>query len=199
MRLGSRLLILTFAATLLPMARVAAQSSTPTRSDAPALPDSLALKVTVFRVPGDEPGFELNRAAYVAVFEVRPGDGVAQLFPDNTEGARVTSPIGRTYLQAGRAHYNRQVSQSQNNYAPTSSFGTERLRTSRTILVVASDRPLRVGAPASTATVLRRIERLRTLRSGRVLVEDLLAIVEAVRPADAGAEVVSDVLEMPPG
>ena len=184
---------------LVPVAVLRAQESTPARPSATVLPDSLALKVAAFRVPGDEPGFELNRAAYVAVFEVRPGDGVAQLFPDNTEGARVTSPVGRTYLQAGRTHYNRQVSQSQNNFAPTTTFGTDRLRTSRMILVVASDRPLRVGAPASTANVLRRIERLRSLRSGRVLAEDLLAIIEAVRPEDSSAELVNDVLELPPG
>ncbi|MBI3789327.1 MAG: hypothetical protein HY275_00410 [Gemmatimonadetes bacterium] len=161
--------------------------------------DTTALEVKAFRVPGDEPGFELNRPAYVAVFELRPGDGVAQLYPDNTDGSRTTSARGRTYLQAGRAHYNRQVSRAQFNYAPTSSFGTDQLRTGRTILVIASDRPLRVGAPAATAQTLRRIERLRTLRSGRILLEDLLAVIEAVKPQDAGAEVASDSMELPPG
>lgn len=181
---------------LIAAAILAGASAHPARAQGP---DSLALKVEIFRVPGDEPGFELNRAAYVAVFEIRAGEGVAQLFPDNTEGSRVTSPKGRTYLIAGRTHYNRQASQGQYNYAPTASSGIDRLRTGRTILVIASDRPLRVGAPASTASVLRRVERLRSLRTGRVLLEDLAALVEAVKPLDSGAEVATDTLELPPG
>lgn len=191
--------LMSLALLIAPCVPLQGQSSSPIGASVSALPDSLALAIKIFRVPGDEPGFELNRAAYVAVFEIRPGDGVAQLFPDNTEASRVTSPKGRTYLVSGRTHYNRQASQSQNNFAPTANFGTDRLRSSRTILVVASDRPLRVGAPASTANVLRRIERLRTLRSGRVLIEDLLAIVDAVRPEDPGAELATDSLELPPG
>ena len=162
-------------------------------------PDSLDLAVKVFRVPGDEPGFELNRPAYVAVFEIRPGVGIAQLYPDHSEGSRTTAAKGRTYLQASRARYNRAASQSQFDNGPVSSFGVDQLRTMRTILVVASDRPLRVAGPAATSALLRRVERLRTLRSGRVLMADLLAIVEAVKPEDAGAEVVTDVMEVPPG
>ncbi len=181
-----------------PIGPLCGQSSTSAGASVAGLSDSTALAIKIFRVPGDEPGFELNRAAYVAVFEVRPGEGVAQLYPDNTEGSRVTSPKGRTFLLSGRVHYNRQSSQSQNNYAPTASSGTDRLRTSRTILVVASDRPLRVGAPTSTGNVLRRIERLRSLRSGRVAIDDLLAIIEAVRPEDPGAELATDTLEVPP-
>lgn len=98
-----------------PLGVLHGQSSTAAGTSAAALPDSLALAVMIFRVPGDEPGFELNRAAYVAVFEVRPGEGVAQLFPDNTEGSRGTFAKGRTFLLSGRVHYNRQSSQSQKN------------------------------------------------------------------------------------
>ncbi len=184
--------------TLSPL-HAAGQTSTPGLPGADGASDSLALTVKIVRVPGDEPAFELSRLAYVAVFEVRPGDGVSQLFPDNTDGARTTSPKGRTYLQAGRVGYNRQASRSQTNYAPTSNFGTDQLRTSRTILIVASDRPLRVSGPNATAQMLRRIERLRTLRSGRVLIDDLLAIIAAVRPEDSTAEVATDSMELPPG
>lgn len=184
------LLALATAGVLLaaPCVGVAAQAS-----------DSLALSVSLFRVAGDEPGFELNRAAYVAIFEVRPGEGVAQLFPDNTEMSRTSLPKGRSYLQGSRAQYNRQISRAQYNYAPQGSSGIDVLRTPRTILIVASDRPLRVAGPASTAATLRRVERLRSLRTGRVTMEDLMAIIEAVRPEAAGAELVTDVLELGPG
>jgi hypothetical protein len=159
--------------------------------------DTAALDVKAFRVPGDEPGFELNRTAFVAVFELRAGEGVSQLFPDNAEAARTSVVAGRTYLMAQRVRYNREVSRSQNHYQ-SSGYGLDALRSGRTVLVVASDRPLRVAGPAATSQLLRRVERLRSLRGGRVLPEDLMALIDAIKPEDPQAELVSDVLELPP-
>ena len=160
--------------------------------------DSSTLEVSLRRNSNDEPVFELNRPAYVAIFELRTGHGVTQIFPGSLDQARTSGRAGKNYVSAAEVAWNRANSRSATDPGPQGATGASRLRSTRVWLIVASDRPLRVSGPAGTSTALRRVDRLRALTGGTITTQDLEAVLAIVRPAEAKAEVATDVLELPP-
>lgn len=161
--------------------------------------DSTTLEVTLSRNANDEPSFEVNRPAYVGIFELRTGVGVTQLYPGSLDQARVSARAGRTYLSAAEVAWNRRSSTSAADAGPRPSTGMTRLRSNRVWLIVVSDRPLNISSPSGTATALRSVDRLRTLTGATITEKDIEAVVAIVRPKDAKAEVATDLLEVPPG
>lgn len=161
--------------------------------------DSSTLEVTLRRNANDEPSFEVNRPAYVGIFELRTGVGVTQLYPGSLDQARISARAGRTYLSAAEVAWNRRSSTSTSDVGPRPSSGMTRLRSNRVWLIVVSDRPLNVSSPSGTATTLRSVDRLRTLSGATITTKDIEAVVAVVRPKEAKAEVATDLLEVPPG
>ena len=160
--------------------------------------DSTTLEVSLHRNSNDEPVFELNRPAYVAIFELRTGYGVTQIFPGSLDQARTSARAGKNYVSSAEVAWNRANSRAATDPGPRGALGVSRLRSTRVWLIVASDRPLQVSGPAGTSTALRRVDRLRALTGGTITTHDLEAVLAIVRPAEAKAEVVTDVLELPP-
>ncbi|MBI2795103.1 MAG: hypothetical protein HYX65_00170 [Gemmatimonadetes bacterium] len=162
-------------------------------------PDSSTLEVTLRRNSNDEPSFELNRPAYVGIFELRTGVGVTHLYPGSLDQARTSSRAGSTFVSAAEAAWNRRNSTSSTDPGPRPMTGVSRLRSNRVWLIVASDRPLNISSPSATSTSLRSVDRLRTLTAATITEADVQAVLAIVRPKDPKAEVATDLLAVPPG
>ncbi|HEX8360662.1 MAG TPA: hypothetical protein VF613_11155 [Longimicrobium sp.] len=149
-----------------------------------------ALRVRLTDLGGDL-RVQLNRRAHVAVFQVLPGEGVALVSPF---GVRETLSSGHTTVatrfEASRFwRYDDAFRRQFTSYGP---FGTQSalfgrasyLAGPRHLLVVASDRPLRVARFAAARGMLRRVMGTAsyTSQSSRQVMDDLLATVLEPQP-----------------
>ncbi|MBI2407205.1 MAG: hypothetical protein HYV19_02740 [Gemmatimonadetes bacterium] len=171
-----------------------------------------------------EPSFFVDQPAYVAVFEVIPGQGVLQLFPRSTSQASkpvepgeylLSRPFRSTYQYAGWNHGTMPVARPMwmvdnrgriiSYYYTTGWTGTEAgwgaatIAPTRTLLLVASRRQLRRVASADAASHwLQQVVGFRAIASTIIAPTAMLDdIVEAVLPVgSAEDDVVVDVLEL---
>ncbi len=149
-----------------------------------------ALRVRLSDLGGDL-RVELNRRAHIAVFQVLPGEGVALVSPF---GPREIVNSGYTTV-ATRFEANRfwrydDIARRQfTSYGP---FGTQSglygrsayMAGPRHLLVVASDRPLRISRFTNSRGMLRRVMGTAsyTSLSSRQVMDDLLATILEPQP-----------------
>jgi hypothetical protein len=171
-----------------------------------------------------EPSFFVGQPAFVAVFEVIPGQGVQQIFPRSTSQAStpvepgeylLSRPFRSQYRYAGWNYnampYARPMWMVDNRgriisyYYTTGWSGTEAgwgaatIAPTRTLLLVASRRPLRRVASADAASHwLQQVVGFRAISSTIITPSAMLDdIVEAVLPVgSAEDDVMVDVLEL---
>ena len=154
-----------------------------------------------------DPQVMLFKPSYVTVFEVVPYAGIAQLYPLSTaEGAELLKEETLT-LSASRTTEARRVS-ARGVRLVSSGMGTNAQRGGRTrassmrprsMVLLASDHPFRVGSPDVTLGQLAL--QMTGLRVPRVFVgedEDIAMLVARVRPLSPEADVTIDVLALPP-
>lgn len=149
-----------------------------------------------------EPTFVVSRASYVALFEIIADARVRQLYPRGMAAAATLLPAGETPLAMLDVSVGRLVdapgvrtvfwqggSYAQ-RHAPVSAV-TE----ARTFLLVASVEPLTIGLPsefgATFAGALARVDNALPSQ-----VRTVQAVVAAVHPASAAAEVTSELQSM---
>ena len=149
-----------------------------------------------------EPTFYVNRAAFVAVFEILGGDRVVQRYPRVEAQAATALPAGETALawldvNIGRvtdAPGTRTVFYRDGQATSGAGFPA-RAATARTMLLVASTQRLNVGASADFLPRFREaLDRQPAGRDGQERV--LAAVTQVVRPDDAGVEFVTYVETM---
>jgi hypothetical protein len=92
-------------------------------------------------------GFQVNRPAYVAMFEVVPGQGAAQVYPSIGSG-----PMSG-YATVGRAHIGTRRVAARDLYLPAHS--QSRLQEPRYYLLIASESPLNLEPFGSFGMGLR--------------------------------------------
>lgn len=170
-----------------------------------------------------EPSFFVDQPAYVAVFEVIPGQGVQQLFPRTTSQAAkpvepgeylLSRPFRSQYRYYGWNYampYARPMWMVDNQgriisyYYTTGWTGTEAgwgassLAPTRTLLLVASRRPLRqVGSPDAAQHWLQQALGFRAISSTVIAPDAFLTdIVDAIMPLGSTVDdIVVDVLEV---
>ena len=154
-----------------------------------------------------DPQVVIFKSSYVTVFEVIPYGGIAQLYPLSVaEGAELLED-GTLTLSASRTAEARRAS-ARGVRLVSSGMGTGaehggRSRASsmrpRSMVLLASDRPFRVGAPNVTLGQLAL--EMTGLRVPRVFVgedEDIAKLVARVRPLSPEADITVDVLALPP-
>lgn len=168
-----------------------------------------------------EPLFQVNQPAYVAVFEVLPGMGVQQIYPNSAWQAQQMVQPGEYLLsrplwvdQAYRAWSRSRPMATpmyvvdgfgnvRNYYYATAWTGPMDFRPGRTLLMVASRQPLRqVSSPMAASNWLQRTIGFQSVANSLYAPPAMLdQIVEAVTPVGATADdFVVDVLEiMDPG
>jgi hypothetical protein len=168
-----------------------------------------------------EASFFVDQPAYVAVFELIPGNGVQQLFPRSSHQASQAVPPGEYLLsrplRSGYGYYGWNHSQPYarpifmadaggrvvSYYYSTGWTGDVAsdalLAAVRTVLLVASRSPLRlVGSPDAAQHWLQQVIGFRAVSSAVFVPSAMLSdIVDAVLPVGADADdVVVDVLEI---
>jgi hypothetical protein len=165
----------------------------------------------------DEPLFRINQPAYVAVFEVLPGQGVQQIFPRSGFQAQqivepgeylLSRPFGSERGYQGWSRSRPYASpmyvidlngRVRSYYYATAWSGPAGLRPGRTILLVASRTPLRrVTSPQSADFWLQQVVGFRAISNTISAPEALLTdIVDAILPPGVNVDdVVVDVLEI---
>lgn len=154
-----------------------------------------------------DPQVVIFKPSYVVVFEVVPYGGIAQLYPISVAEGMEILKDGALTLSASRTAEARRAS-AQGVRLVSSGMGTNagaggRARASsmrpRSMVLLASDRPFRVGAPNVTLGQLAL--EMTGLRVPRVFVgedEDIAKLVARVRPLSPEADVTVDVLALPP-
>ena len=169
------------------------------------------LAVTLVRVTGDEPVVVVDRPAYIAVFEMVPGAGIAQLYPLTRSEIEDPVDAGMQVLLPGRSDMSRRVSFAASRaFAPwapawlmAASARPDPMEGPRSggirhVVAIASDRPLRVSRPDSTIAALhatmRSLWRPTTFAADDA---DLVALVARIRPELENAEVDVAVLTLP--
>lgn len=135
--------------------------------------------------------------SYLAVFELIPNQGIAQIFPTRAADAAVPIAAGTFPLDEGQAAVARVVSLAAAARAGTAN-GNRGLAPVRHVIVLAANEPLRVGDPTDIATVMKaEIPGLRTPRRWTPEESDLVALVARVRPVSAGAAVTVELTSLP--
>ncbi len=196
--------------TLLAVASVGALVlvAAPSHAQAPA---PTAPEVRLELSATDEPSLFLDRPGYVAVFEFVAGRGVAQLYPLTRFEPAMRLDQGYRQLSPARADMARRLSYRAS--AAIRSFtpgaigdlasapapwapAARRFLPGRTVVAVASDRPLRVGAPHETLSRLHLgMPTLWTPATFESTTDDLDALVETLR--EPGAAVAVSLMDLP--
>ncbi len=154
-----------------------------------------------------DPQIAIFKPSYVAVFEVVPYGGIAQLYPlSAAEGAQLVKDAQLT-LSASRTREARRAS-ARGVRLVSSGMGTSATRGGRahaselrprSMVLIASDQPIRVSSPDVTMGQLA--QQMTGLRVPRVFVgedEDIAKLVARVRPVGQDADVTVDILALPP-
>jgi hypothetical protein len=178
---------------------VRAQSATERTPVVAGVPDSTRERSRA-RVFVDADGRSVLRVvvpSYLAVFELIPNQGIAQIFPTRAADAAVPIAAGNFPLDEGQAAVARVVSLAAAARAGTAN-GNRGLAPVRHVVVLAANEPLRVGDPTDIATVMKaEIPGLRTPRRWSPEESDLVALVARVRPVSAGAAVTVELISLP--
>lgn len=159
----------------------------------------------------EEPQLFLDRPGYVAVFEFVTGRGVAQLYPLTRFEPTMRLDQGYRQLSPARADMARRLSYRASAAIRTFTPGrfgdlatapapwapaARRFLPGRTVVAVASDRPLRVGAPHETLSRLHLgMPTLWTPASFESTTDDLDALVETI--SAPGSAVSVSLMELP--
>ena len=148
-----------------------------------------------------EPTFVVDRAAYVAIFEVLDGGRVAQRYPRVEAQGAFALPAGETLLSDLDVNVGRMTEPpgSRTVFWSGGSYGTRPVATgsaptARVLVLVASPAPLRV-VPSSEFPALFQQSLAGTDSSLERRARTVAAIVAAVRPT-ADAEVATDIATM---
>lgn len=154
-----------------------------------------------------DPQVVIFKPSYLAVFEVVPYGGIAQLYPMSVAEGSELLKESTLMLSASRTAEARRAS-ARGVHLVASGTGTSAPRASRTppgslrprsMVLLASDRPFRVGAP--NVTLGQLASEMTGLRVPRVFVgedEDIAKLVARVRPVSPEADLTVDVLALPP-
>jgi hypothetical protein len=161
----------------------------------------------------EEPQLFLDRPGYVAVFEFVTGRGVAQLYPLTRFEPTMRLDQGYRQLSPARADMARRLSYRASAAIRTFTPGrfgdlatapapwapaARRFLPGRTVVAVASDRPLLVGAPHETLSRLHLgMPTLWTPASFESTTDDLDALVETIRAPGSAVSVTLMELPMP--
>jgi hypothetical protein len=177
------------------------------QSSMPAPPEKAEPRAQLRSNALGDPQVDIFKPSYVTVFEVVPYGGIAQLYPISVAEGMELLKDGLLTLSASRTAEARRSS-AQGVRLVSSGMGTNvgqggRTRASgmrpRSMVLIASDRPFRVGAPNVTLGQLAL--EMTGLRVPRVFVgedEDIAKLVARVRPLSPEADVTVDVLALPP-
>ncbi|MBI3791261.1 MAG: hypothetical protein HY275_10335 [Gemmatimonadetes bacterium] len=176
-------------------AQSAAERSTVTTSAADSTTERSRARVHVNEA--GQPELRVVVPSYLAVFELIPQRGIAQIYPMRADEAAVPIAAGRFPLDERRVAFARVIS-----LAAAGGGGSVRMDhgfvPARHVVVVAANEPLRIGVPTDIATTMaEEIPGLRDVRSWTPEESDLVALVARVRPASAGAAVTVDLLSLP--
>ncbi len=161
--------------------------------------------------------FYIDQPAYVVVFEVIPGQGVQQIYPRSSYESTHAADAGEYLLsrpfrsQYNYAGWNNSMPYARpiymldgagriaSYYYETGWTGSQSFGMVRTLLLVASRKPLRrVGSPEGAQHWLQQVVGFRAISNSVYAPEAMLDdIVNAVTPAGAGVDdVVVDMLEI---
>ncbi len=152
------------------------------------------------------PEVQVLQPSHVAVFEVQPFGGIVQLYPTSRGEAFTTTAVaqlplaGAALLEARRASHRGLALVAGGMGTAGAPVGADvRTLRPRTLVLLASDQPLRVSGPFETlARLAGEMPALRTPQVFGGEDADIADLVARVRPVGRDAEVTLDILSLAP-
>lgn len=176
---------------------VAAPALAAQQTARPDPPRAGSLEAEVHYTTGGDAWFSTNKPAYVALFDVSRG-GVSQLYPTFTAQATELSGTSVRVEMRSSAPLPGAASFGGSSLVPlnTPVAATNASAWPHTLLLVASTMPLRIGNTWTTNIAINN-ELVRSHQWNELDTDaGIDAVVELVRPADWGAEVATDRVQL---